>query len=71
MSVPGKNGGSFWTPINLSAHTHTSYFFIVAFNDIGKSAKDLLSKDYPVGGVKVEVKTTAANGVVSEKGGED
>ena len=37
----------------------------VAFNDIGKSAKDLLSKDYPVGGVKLEVKTTAPNGVVS------
>jgi hypothetical protein len=42
-----------------------SFFLIVAFNDIGKSAKDLLSKDYPVGGVKLEVKTTAPNGVVS------
>ncbi|CEP16024.1 hypothetical protein [Parasitella parasitica] len=35
----------------------------VAFNDIGKPAKDLLGKDYPVGGVKLEVKTTAPNGV--------
>lgn len=41
------------------------FFFLVAFNDIGKSAKDLLSKDYPVGGVKLEVKTAAPNGVVS------
>ena len=46
----------------------TFFFSIsVAFNDIGKSAKDLLSKDYPVGGVKLEVKTTAPNGVVSSK----
>lgn len=37
---------------------------LVAFNDIGKQAKDLLSKDYPFGSVKVEVKTTAPNGVV-------
>lgn len=37
---------------------------LVAFNDIGKPAKDLLSKDYPFGSVKVEVKTTAPNGVV-------
>jgi len=36
-----------------------------ALNDIGKPAKDLLTKDYPVGGVKLEVKTTAPNGVVS------
>lgn len=42
-----------------------SNLFLVAFNDIGKPAKDLLTKDYPVGGVKLEVKTTAPNGVVS------
>ncbi|KAI8330489.1 eukaryotic porin/Tom40 [Chlamydoabsidia padenii] len=41
----------------------------VAFNDIGKSAKDLLSKDYPVGGVKLEVKTTAPNGVTFKVNG--
>ncbi|GAB5593700.1 Mitochondrial porin [Umbelopsis nana] len=35
----------------------------VAFNDIGKSSKDLLSKDFPVGSVKFEVKTTAPDGV--------
>lgn len=38
---------------------------IVAFNDIGKSAKDLLTKDYPVGGVKLEIKTTTSDGVVT------
>jgi voltage-dependent anion channel protein 2 len=37
----------------------------VPFNDIGKSSKDLLTKDFPVGAVKLEVKTTAADGVVS------
>ncbi|KAI8978374.1 eukaryotic porin/Tom40 [Pilobolus umbonatus] len=42
----------------------------VAFNDIGKSAKDLLSKDYPVGGVKLEVKTVAPNGVVFKVNGQ-
>ncbi|KAL0073418.1 eukaryotic porin/Tom40 [Phycomyces blakesleeanus] len=42
----------------------------VAYNDIGKSAKDLLSKDYPVGGVKLEVKTTAINGVVFKVNGQ-
>ncbi|KAG1283116.1 hypothetical protein G6F66_010985 [Rhizopus arrhizus] len=42
----------------------------VAFNDIGKSAKDLLSKDYPVGGVKLEVKTTAPNGVTFKVNGQ-
>jgi voltage-dependent anion channel protein 2 len=40
----------------------------VAFNDIGKSSKDLLSKDFPVGSVKLEVKTTAPDGVVSITG---
>lgn len=33
------------------------------FADIGKSANDLLSKDYPIGVAKLEVKTTTANGV--------
>ncbi|CDH50053.1 voltage-dependent ion-selective channel [Lichtheimia corymbifera JMRC:FSU:9682] len=42
----------------------------VAFNDIGKPAKDLLSKDYPVGGVKLEVKTTAPNGVTFKVNGQ-
>ncbi|KAI8093611.1 eukaryotic porin/Tom40 [Halteromyces radiatus] len=42
----------------------------VAFNDIGKSAKDLLSKDYPIGGVKLEVKTTAPNGVTFKVNGQ-
>lgn len=60
MSVPGKaHFGHVW-----KKRVHL-FFLIVAFNDIGKSAKDLLSKDYPVGGVKLEVKTTAPNGVVS------
>ncbi|ORX91464.1 hypothetical protein K493DRAFT_264505 [Basidiobolus meristosporus CBS 931.73] len=35
----------------------------VPFSDIGKSVNDLLGKDYPTGAVKLEVKTTAANGV--------
>jgi len=42
----------------------------VAFNDIGKLSKDLLSKDYPVGGVKLEVKTVASNGVVFKVNGQ-
>ncbi|KAI8146526.1 eukaryotic porin/Tom40 [Fennellomyces sp. T-0311] len=42
----------------------------VAFNDIGKPAKDLLSKDYPIGGVKLEVKTTAPNGVTFKVNGQ-
>ncbi|KAI7878500.1 hypothetical protein K492DRAFT_164826 [Lichtheimia hyalospora FSU 10163] len=42
----------------------------VAFNDIGKPAKDLLSKDYPFGSVKVEVKTTAPNGVTFKINGQ-
>ncbi|ORZ11467.1 eukaryotic porin/Tom40 [Absidia repens] len=41
----------------------------VAFNDIGKPVKDLLSKDYPIGGVKLEVKTTAPNGVTFKVNG--
>jgi len=44
--------------------TH-SIHWTVAFNDIGKASKDLLSKDFPVGSAKLEVKTTAPNGVVS------
>ncbi|KAI7864691.1 eukaryotic porin/Tom40 [Spinellus fusiger] len=42
----------------------------VAFNDIGKFSKDLLSKDYPIGGVKLEVKTTAPNGVTFKVNGQ-
>ncbi|KAL1927663.1 hypothetical protein VTP01DRAFT_3484 [Rhizomucor pusillus] len=42
----------------------------VAFADIGKPAKDLLSKDYPIGGVKLEVKTTAPNGVTFKVNGQ-
>ena len=34
------------------------------YADIGKAAADLLNKDYPVGTTKLEVKTTATNGVV-------
>lgn len=54
--------------VNLKRATrfHISNLFLVAYNDIGKPAKDLLTKDYPVGGVKLEVKTTAPNGVVSK-----
>ncbi|KAI9141731.1 eukaryotic porin/Tom40 [Paraphysoderma sedebokerense] len=33
------------------------------FSDIGKSANDLLSKDFPTGSIKLEAKTTANNGV--------
>ncbi|KAJ1648779.1 Mitochondrial porin [Dispira simplex] len=36
---------------------------VPAFSDIGKSTNDLLSKDYPTGVVKLEVKTLTANGV--------
>ncbi|KAI8074235.1 eukaryotic porin/Tom40 [Gilbertella persicaria] len=35
----------------------------VAFNDIGKSSKDLLTKDFPIGSVKLEVKTTTSDGI--------
>ncbi|ORX89314.1 hypothetical protein K493DRAFT_69395 [Basidiobolus meristosporus CBS 931.73] len=35
----------------------------VPFSDLGKPANDLLGKDYPVGAVRLEVKTTASNGV--------
>ncbi|CAO3671132.1 unnamed protein product [Umbelopsis vinacea] len=41
----------------------------VAFNDIGKASKDLLSKDFPVGSAKLEVKTTAPNGVTFKVNG--
>ncbi|KAJ3316464.1 Mitochondrial porin, partial [Gonapodya sp. JEL0774] len=33
------------------------------FGDVGKSVNDLLGKDYPTGSVRLEVKTTAENGV--------
>ncbi|GAA5817101.1 hypothetical protein MFLAVUS_010641 [Mucor flavus] len=42
----------------------------VAFNDVGKPAKDILTKDYPIGGVKLEVKTTAPNGVTFKVNGQ-
>ncbi|CAG8518795.1 13102_t:CDS:2 [Acaulospora colombiana] len=35
----------------------------VCYSDIGKSASDLLGKDYPVGTIKLESKTTAPNNV--------
>ena len=35
----------------------------VSFADIGKSANDLLGKDYP-NAIKLDAKTTASNGVV-------
>ncbi|KAI8845523.1 eukaryotic porin/Tom40 [Chytridium lagenaria] len=34
-----------------------------SFSDIGKSANDLLGKDFPVGSAKLEVNTTTANGI--------
>ncbi|KAI8991405.1 eukaryotic porin/Tom40 [Mycotypha africana] len=37
--------------------------FSVSYNDIGKSARNLLLRDFPIGGVKLDVKTTAPNGV--------
>lgn len=36
----------------------------VPFADVGKSANDLLGKDFPVGQTKLELKTVAPNGVV-------
>lgn len=42
----------------MSAPTPATY------SDIGKSANDLFSKDFPVGSFKLESKTTAPNGVV-------
>ncbi|KAG1449889.1 hypothetical protein G6F46_011684 [Rhizopus delemar] len=41
----------------------------VAFNDIGKPSKDLLSKDYPIDGIKVEVKTSAFDGTTFKVNG--
>ncbi|CEG76978.1 hypothetical protein RMATCC62417_11797 [Rhizopus microsporus] len=41
----------------------------VPFSDIGKPSKDLLSKDYPIDGVKVEVKTTASDGMTFKVAG--
>ncbi|KAF8982457.1 Mitochondrial porin [Entomortierella lignicola] len=38
-------------------------FVPVAFSDFGKSANDLLGKDFPVGHTKLELKTVAPNGV--------
>ncbi|CAG8580044.1 2796_t:CDS:2 [Acaulospora morrowiae] len=35
----------------------------VCYSDVGKSASDLLGKDYPVGTIKFESKTNAPNGV--------
>jgi hypothetical protein len=37
------------------------------YSDIGKSASDLFSKDFPVGTFKLESKTVAPNGVVSSQ----
>lgn len=73
MSVPGKLTLHLehWTRIAHTLVSLCSVCVLVAFNDIGKPAKDLLSKDYPVGGVKLEVKTTAPNGVVSWIGSGD
>lgn len=62
MSVPGKS----YCPSVASERASHTQVWLVAFNDIGKAAKDLLSKDYPIGGVKLEVKTTAPNGVVRQ-----
>lgn len=36
----------------------------VPYSDIGKAAKDLLSKDYPIGSSKLELNTISSNGVV-------
>jgi hypothetical protein len=35
-----------------------------SFKDLAKSVNDLFSKDYPVGSTKLEVNTTASNGMV-------
>lgn len=35
----------------------------VAFSDLSKASKDLLTKDFPLGQAKLEVKTVTANGV--------
>jgi voltage-dependent anion channel protein 2 len=37
---------------------------VPSYSDIGKAAKDLLGKDYPVGSAKMEFSTTSASGVV-------
>jgi hypothetical protein len=37
---------------------------VPSYSDIGKAAKDLLGKDYPVGSAKMEFNTTSASGVV-------
>jgi voltage-dependent anion channel protein 2 len=37
---------------------------VPSYSDIGKAAKDLLGKDYPVGTAKMEFTTTSASGVV-------
>ncbi|CAG8781643.1 4923_t:CDS:2 [Gigaspora margarita] len=41
-----------------------------SYSDIGKSASDLLGKDYPVAVFKLETKNTAPNGVKNTKSGE-
>ena len=38
---------------------------VPSYADLGKDAKDLLSKDYPTGSAKLELNTTTASGVVS------
>lgn len=38
---------------------------VPSYADIGKAAKDLLGKDYPVGSAKMEFNTTSASGVVT------
>ncbi|EGG07262.1 uncharacterized protein MELLADRAFT_116326 [Melampsora larici-populina 98AG31] len=40
-----------------------------SFKDLGKAANDLLSKDYPISGTQLEVKTKAPNNVVFKVAG--
>lgn len=37
-----------------------------SFKDLVKSVNDLFSKDFPVGSTKLEVNTSAPNGVVKQ-----
>lgn len=37
---------------------------VPSYSDIGKTANDLLGKDYPIGSAKLEVNTTTPNGFV-------
>ncbi|OZJ02746.1 hypothetical protein BZG36_04668 [Bifiguratus adelaidae] len=41
----------------------------IPYNDIGKLSRDLLSKDFTTSGTRLEVKTTAPNGVTFKLGG--